>query len=117
MRTTCISGTLNILQQHEKITEREGTISLCTHSAFCVTAAMVIAKLRIRKCDIIAGRGAALIDAILGMEEEIVVKLMRADLRDVSAERMQRNIINDMIANNEIISRFSAVDPGDRAAC
>ncbi|KAF4868088.1 hypothetical protein CGCSCA1_v012756 [Colletotrichum siamense] len=118
-RTTCISGTLNILQQHEKITEREGTISLCTHSAFCVTAAMVIGlnfvltKLRIRKCDIIAGRGAALIDAILGMEEEIVVKLVRADLRDVSAERMQRNIINDMIANNEIISRFSAVDPGD----
>ncbi|KAJ0273015.1 hypothetical protein CBS470a_012448, partial [Colletotrichum nupharicola] len=47
------------------------------------------------------------------MEEEIVVKLMRVDLRDVFGEKMQRNIINDMIANNEIIARFFAVDPGD----
>ncbi|KAF4883430.1 hypothetical protein CGCF415_v015744 [Colletotrichum fructicola] len=98
-RTTCISAALTILQQHEKITEREGTIFLWTHSAVC--------------CDIIAGRGAVLIDAILGMEEEIVVKLMRVDLRDVFGEKMQRNIINDMIANNEIIARFFAVDPGD----
>lgn len=47
------------------------------------------------------------------MEEETVVKLMRADIRDVSAERMQRNIMNDIIANNELIARFVAVDPRD----
>ncbi|KAF5483054.1 hypothetical protein CGCS363_v015043 [Colletotrichum siamense] len=115
-RTTCISAALTILQQDEKITEREGTISLWTHSAVCVTAAVVIGLdllLCIRKCDIIAGCGAALIDAILGMEEGIVVKLMRADLRDVFAGRMQRNIISDVIASNEITARFLAVDPGD----
>ncbi|KAF5482880.1 hypothetical protein CGCF413_v015495 [Colletotrichum fructicola] len=112
-RTTCISAALTILQQHEKITEREGTIFLWTHSAVCVTAAVVIGLNLLCQCDIIAGRGAVLIDAILGMEEEIVVKLMRVDLRDVFGEKMQRNIINDMIANNEIIARFFAVDPGD----
>lgn len=41
-RTTCISAALTILQQHKKITEREGTIFLWTHSAVCVTAAVVI---------------------------------------------------------------------------
>lgn len=92
-RQTCISAAVTILREHEKIT-RTDCISIWTHSAFCVTATVVLCleilyrqsnddktvmykelvvsarqRLQQRRGDRMADRGVKLIDTILSEEE------------------------------------------------
>jgi hypothetical protein len=89
-RNTCVSAAITILRQHQQIADAD-EISIWTHSAFCITAAMVIGlelvyprkdhaqklndywdlitsakeRLNNRQGDVMANRGARLIDTIL----------------------------------------------------
>jgi hypothetical protein len=95
-RQTCISAAITILREHEKITNTD-SISIWTHSAFCVTAAIVIClellyrhtntygdartshyrelisgareRLARRRGDVMADRGVKLIDTMLHEED------------------------------------------------
>ena len=135
-RKTCVAAATTILREHEQATA-EGVVSIWTHSAFCVTAAMVLGlelfhridhtddtahgyrqmliraaeRLRGRRCDAIAKRGAILVDTILEAEEELVVKIMRTARHGGSAESRQRHVVNEMIRNQEIMAKFLALAP------
>lgn len=136
-RVTCVAAAMTILQQHEAVTE-EVTITLWTHSAFYVTAAMVLGlellfredhaddearrlrsslsrtaqRLKSRRCDLIAERGVALIDTVLTIEEEVVIRVMRLSLHGTSIRNTQLDVVNEMIRNNEIVTKFLALRPG-----
>lgn len=116
----------------------EVTITLWTHSAFYVTAAMVLGlellfredhaddearrlrsslsrtaqRLKSRRCDLIAERGVALIDTVLTIEEEVVIRVMRLSLHGTSIRNTQLDVVNEMIRNNEIVTKFLALRPG-----
>ncbi|CAK7219940.1 hypothetical protein SEUCBS140593_004064 [Sporothrix eucalyptigena] len=138
-RTTCVAAATTILREHEQ-TIAEQTISIWTHSAFCVTAAVVLGlelfhrtdhtddtahtyrqmmtraadRLRNRRCDAIAKRGALLIDTLLAAEEDLVLRMMRTARTapgSSTAEAHQQAIINEMIGSHEIMARFLAIAP------
>ncbi len=137
-RTTCVAAATTILREHEQATA-EKAISIWTHSAFSVTAAVVLGlelfhrtdhtddaaqshrqmlvraagRLRNRRCDEIAKRGALLIDTILAAEEDLVLKMMRTSGSGGSVEARQREAINEMIGSHEIMARFLALTPQD----
>ncbi|KAH7041589.1 uncharacterized protein B0I36DRAFT_234147 [Microdochium trichocladiopsis] len=137
-RATCVAAALTILHQQEETSSR-ALISMWTHSAFCITAAVVIGlellhhtshtgteaqrlrvtlakaagRLRRRRCDVIAERGAALIDTMLAIEEELVINMMRASSQGVIADETRHAMINQMIENNQILARLLALAPGD----
>ncbi|KAL3480817.1 hypothetical protein BJX99DRAFT_205017 [Aspergillus californicus] len=135
-RNICVSAARTILREHEAVTNEDAP-SLWTHSAFCVTAAMVVGlellfrdvhtdgeastlraalndtavRLRTRKCDVIAERGAALIDAFIEIEEQLVIKVMRLSLYGASARSVQLDLVNELIDKNDIIAKFLALSP------
>lgn len=136
-RTTCVAAATTILREHEQALA-EQTLSIWTHSAFCVTAAVVLGlelfhrtdhtddtahmyrqtlaraadRLRHRRCDAMAKRGALLIDTLLAAEEDLVLRMMRtARTGDASTENHQKAIINDMLGRHEIMARFLARAP------
>ncbi|KAJ4251873.1 hypothetical protein NW762_011170 [Fusarium torreyae] len=136
-RTTCVAAAMTIFRAYEYIS-KELTIPIWTHSAFCVTAAMVIGlellfreshvddeaqrlraamttaakRLRSQKSDVIAERGASLIDTVLGVEEDLVIKVMRLTRSgDQSLKSTQRDTVNNMIADNTIMAKFLALSP------
>ncbi|ERS97611.1 hypothetical protein HMPREF1624_05782 [Sporothrix schenckii ATCC 58251] len=136
-RTTCVAAATTILREHEQALA-EQTLSIWTHSAFCVTAAVVLGlelfhrtdhtddtahayrqtlaraadRLRHRRCDAMAKRGAVLIDTLLAAEEDLVLRLMRtARSGDASTAHHQAAIINDMLGRHEIMARFLARAP------
>ncbi|CAK7229803.1 hypothetical protein SCUCBS95973_007351 [Sporothrix curviconia] len=136
-RTTCVAAATTILREHEQALA-EQALSIWTHSAFCVTAAVVLGlelfhrtdhtdatahgyrqtlaraaeRLRHRRADAMAKRGAVLIDTLLAAEEDLVLRLMRAARSgDSSAETHQKAIINDMLGRHEIMARFLARAP------
>ncbi|KAG9497541.1 hypothetical protein J7337_010402 [Fusarium musae] len=102
-RKSCVAAAKTIFKEYESISQ-EGVIPIWTHSAFCVTATIVIGlellfreahtdneaislrsimnrtaqSLRSRQSDILAARCAALIETILLIEEELVLSLMRS---------------------------------------
>ncbi|EFX06239.1 hypothetical protein CMQ_6560 [Grosmannia clavigera kw1407] len=134
-RAICVSAAVTILREHEQVIAA-GVVSIWTHSAFCVTGAVVLGlelfhrtdhsddtahayrqmlarasnRLHSRRCDAIARRGALLIDTLLTAEEDLVLRMMRTARRqtDAAAEDHQRAIINDMIGSHEIMARFLA---------
>ncbi|KAJ9156228.1 C6 zinc finger domain containing protein [Pleurostoma richardsiae] len=132
-RTTCVAAAITILREHEQATA-ENALSIWTHSAFCVTGAVVLGlelfhrtdhtddtahryrqmmisaaeRLRKRRCDAIAQRGAILIDTMLAAEEDLVLRLMRTSRQGGSVESRQRQVINDMIGSHEILTKFLA---------
>jgi hypothetical protein len=89
-RNTCVSAAITILREHQRIADSD-SVSIWTHSAFCVTAAMVLGlellypqkdgadkvdrylelviaakeRLESRQGDVMADRGVRLIDTIL----------------------------------------------------
>lgn len=89
-RNTCVSAAITILRQHQQIIEADD-VSIWTHSAFCITAAMVLGlevlypradnhektndyielvtcakdRLSLRSGDVLAYRGVRLIETIL----------------------------------------------------
>ncbi|KAF4969314.1 hypothetical protein FSARC_3469 [Fusarium sarcochroum] len=136
-RTTCVAAAMTIFHAYEYIS-KELTVPIWIHSAFCVTAAMVIGlellfreshvddearrlraamtvaaqRLRSQKSDVIAERGVALIDTVLGVEEDLVIKVMRlTHSDDQSLKSAQRDIVNNMIADNTIMAKFLALSP------
>ncbi|KAM0433396.1 hypothetical protein ACHAPT_004274 [Fusarium lateritium] len=136
-RTICVAAAMTIFRAYECISE-EVVVPIWTHSAFCVTAAMVIGlellfcdshmddkarhlravmtttaqRLRKRKSDMMAERGAALIDTVLRVEEDLVLKVMRLSHPDgPSLKSAQRKIANNMIGENEIMAKFLALSP------
>lgn len=135
-RQVCVSAAMTILREHEAIT-KENTPSLWTHSAFCVTAAIVLGlellfrdvhiddeattlrvalgnaacRLRDRKCDVIAERGAALIDTFIEIEEQLVVKVMRRPSHGTSVRSFQVSLVNEILEKNDIVARFLAHSP------
>ncbi|EPE03043.1 c6 zinc finger domain containing protein [Ophiostoma piceae UAMH 11346] len=139
-RTTCVAAAFTILREHEQAIA-EQSVSIWTHSAFCITAAVVLGlelfhrtdhtddtahthrqmmaraadRLRVRRCDAIAKRGALLIDTMLAAEEDLVLRMMRtARTRkkgDETTEAHQQTIINEMIGSHEITARFMAIAP------
>lgn len=135
-RATCIAAATTILREHEYATA-ENSVSIWTHSAFCVTAAMVLGlelfhrtdhtddtahryrqmiiraaeRLRRRRSDAIGKRGAILIDTILAAEEDLVVRLMRTARQGGSVESRQRSVINEMIGSHEIMAKFLSKTP------
>jgi hypothetical protein len=135
-RETCVSAATTILREHEQTTEGN-FLSIWTHSAFCLTAAVVLGlellhradhtdstanryrqmvlsaaeRLRNRRCDAIAQRGAILIDTMLAAEEDLVLRLMRMLPHVGSGASRQRQVINEMIGSQEIISKFLASNP------
>ncbi len=137
-RTTCVAAATTILREHEQAVS-EQAVSIWTHSAFCVTAAVVLGlelfhrtdhtddlahsyrqmllraadRLRRRHADAIAERGALLIDTMLAAEEDLVLRMMRTarSASGTTLEEHQRAIINDMIGSHEIMARFLAIAP------
>ena len=139
-RTTCVAAAFTILREHEQAIA-EQSVSIWTHSAFCITAAVVLGlelfhrtdhtddtahthrqmmtraadRLRVRRCDAIAKRGALLIDTMLAAEEDLVVRMMRAvrtrKKGDATTEAHQQTIINEIIGSHEIMERFMAIAP------
>ncbi|CAK7235490.1 hypothetical protein SBRCBS47491_009310 [Sporothrix bragantina] len=146
-RTTCVAAATTILREHEQ-TMAEQSLSIWTHSAFCVTGAVILGlelfhradhtddtahtyrqmmaraadRLRTRRCDAMAKRGALLIDTLLAAEEDLVLRMMRTartaratGADEVSgrstAETHQQAIINEMIGSHEIMARFLAIAP------
>lgn len=141
-RKTCLAAAKAILREHEAGVNTENSISLWTHSAFCVTAAMVIGlelffhenhideeardlraclsqtaqHLKSRNCDIIAERGAALIDTLLSIEEELVLKVMRLSLGESAVKKTQIDVVNELIENNEIVAKFLSFQPARKGS-
>ncbi|PYI28707.1 hypothetical protein BP00DRAFT_350408 [Aspergillus indologenus CBS 114.80] len=104
-RRTCVAAALTILREHETIIN-EGDFFVWTHSAFCITAAIILCfevsvasnnstggpetdKFRVailaarnrladQKSDILAQRGVALIDAIFASEGNLDLDFYRA---------------------------------------
>ncbi|KAL1887495.1 hypothetical protein Sste5346_010194 [Sporothrix stenoceras] len=135
-RTTCVAAATTILREHEQALA-EQTLSIWTHSAFCVTAAVVLGlelfhrtdhtddtahnyrqtlaraadRLRHRRADAMAKRGAVLIDTLLAAEEDLVLRMMRTTRSGDSTENHQKAIINDMLGRHEIMARFLARAP------
>jgi hypothetical protein len=68
-------------------------------------------QLRTRKCDVIAVRGAALIDTFLEMEEQLVVKIMRLSLHGASTRTVQLSLVNEIIEKSDIVAKFLALSP------
>ncbi|KAH8898033.1 hypothetical protein GQ53DRAFT_454101 [Thozetella sp. PMI_491] len=132
-RTTCIAAATTILREHEQATI-EQTVSTWTQSAFCITAIMVLGlellhrashtddqanqyrdmlakaaeRLRGRRSDTLATRGAKLVDSFLGLEEDLVIRVMRK--RGGSLEEKKIQIVHDVISNNELLARFLDAD-------
>ncbi len=128
-RTTCVAAATAILREHEQAT-LEQTLSIWTQTAFCVTAAMVLGlqllhhsshvdeqasqyrtmlikaaqRLRGRRGDVLAARGARLIDAFLSAEEDLVVRVMRR--HGGSMDEKEREVVNQIIQNQELLARF-----------
>jgi hypothetical protein len=137
-RSTCVAAAMTILREHDQAIS-ENAVSIWTHSAFCVTAALVLGlelmhrtdhtddiarsyrqmmtraaeRLRNRRLDAIANRGSLLIDTVLAAEEDLVVRLMRASRAGGSVESQQREVINEMIQSHEIMAKFLASTPLD----
>lgn len=135
-RATCVAAAMTILQQHEAVSS-DKSIPLWTHSAFCVTAAMVIGlellfrnnhsddeagryrayltgtaqRLKSRKCDLIAERGVALIETVLALEEEVVLRVMRLSSQRSSEKGTQLDVVTQMVEGNEIMAKFLALRP------
>ncbi|KAF5664703.1 c6 zinc finger domain-containing protein [Fusarium heterosporum] len=137
-RKLCLSAAKAIFKEYESIS-KEGVIPIWTHSAFCVTAAVVVGlellfreahtdeearslrstmkstaySLRNRHSDIIAARCAALIDTILSVEEELVVNIMRLSLDGGTSQLRvtQIDMVNKMVKGNEIMAKFLAYSP------
>ncbi|KZF26689.1 hypothetical protein L228DRAFT_279860 [Xylona heveae TC161] len=113
-RNTCISAAMTILREHEKITETDD-ISIWTHSAFCVTAAMILClelmyrqqyddergqlyralvvaakdRLAARRGDVLAQRGVTLIETILLEEATAFDPSIAADISAAPHGRKQ----------------------------
>lgn len=128
-RTTCTAAAVTILREHEQAAA-DGTLSIWTQSAFCITAAMVLGlgllyrdshadeqasehrqmlaraaiRLRARRCDILAAKAARLIDVFLAVEEDLVIRAMRK--RGGSVAEAQREAVAEMIQSQEILTRF-----------
>jgi len=128
-RETCTAAAKTILREHEQAAT-DGTLSIWTQSAFCITAAMVLGldllhrvthtddqasehrhqlaraadRLRARRCDVLAAKAARLIDVFLAVEEDLVIRVMRK--RGGNIEGAQREAISDMIQSQEILARF-----------
>ncbi|KAF5643981.1 c6 zinc finger domain protein [Fusarium sp. NRRL 25303] len=139
-RKSCVAAAKTIFKEYESISQ-EGVIPIWTHSAFCVTATIVIGlellfreahtddeasslrsimnrtaqSLQSRQSDIIAARCAALIETILLVEEELVVSLMRLSFDGSTAQlrSAQIGIINRMVGGNEIMAKFLAYRPSN----
>ncbi|RBA13647.1 hypothetical protein FPRO05_02440 [Fusarium proliferatum] len=139
-RKSCVAAAKTIFKEYESISQ-EGVIPIWTHSAFCVTATIVIGlellfreahtddeasslrsimnrtaqSLQSRKSDIIAARCAALIETILLVEEELVVSLMNLsfDGSTVQLPSAQIGIMNRMVGGNEIMAKFLAYRPSN----
>lgn len=133
----CVAAAHTIFREFETISQ-EGVIPIWTHSAFCVTAAVVIGlellfrerhtddqsrylrhimttaaeRLRTRQSDTIAERCATLIDTILSVEEELVIKVMRQSLTSSgSLHALQIAMVNEMVSGNEIMAKFMLYRP------
>ncbi|RMJ03376.1 hypothetical protein CDV36_015100 [Fusarium kuroshium] len=137
-RRICTSAAMTILREHEAVFAEKCT-PLWTHSAFCVTAAIVLGlellfrdahmdqnaiklrstlantavRLRGCKCDVIAARGAALIATMLNVEEQLVLRLMRQPVQESSSARaLQLELVEGMIESNEILAQFLTLSVG-----
>ncbi|KAK7224732.1 hypothetical protein V2G26_012735 [Clonostachys chloroleuca] len=137
-RQTCVAAAMTILREHGALAGGV-SVSIWTHSAFCVTAAMVVglellyrsnhtdaeaqnlrqamlktsARLRSRNCDVIAERGAVLIDTILATEEELVVKIMRTEFSTSTIRELQQDVIDGMIKSHQLMARFLVLSSDD----
>ncbi|KAJ5161474.1 hypothetical protein N7492_006866 [Penicillium capsulatum] len=122
-RRTCVAAAMTILREHETIVN-EDDLSIWTHTAFAITAAVILCfevntaavginngmieayreavigareRLAFRRCDVLAQRGVALIDAIFIAEQT----------SPGNAERSQRatNYFNQVSENFSTLSR------------
>ncbi|RNJ61061.1 hypothetical protein D7B24_003474 [Verticillium nonalfalfae] len=66
-------------------------------------------RLRKRACDVLAAKCATLIEVLLSVEEELVIKVMR--MRDGTIEEKQREAIDELIASQDILAKFLDLDP------
>ncbi|CRK36209.1 hypothetical protein BN1708_006978 [Verticillium longisporum] len=66
-------------------------------------------RLRKRACDVLAAKCATLIEVLLSVEEELVIKVMR--MRDGTIEEKQREAIDELIASQGILAKFLDLDP------
>lgn len=134
-RATCTSAAVTILREHERATADE-TLSIWTHTAFCITASIVLGldllyrtshtdeqaneyrnlltraseRLRKRRVDTLATACAKLVDVILEVEEELVIKAMRK--HGGSLEEMQQEAINEVIMSQDILAKFLDLNVG-----
>jgi hypothetical protein len=65
-------------------------------------------RLRRRRCDVLAAKGARLIDVFLSVEESLVIAMMRK--RGGSIEDNQREAIYEIIQNQELLAKFLDFD-------
>ncbi|KAF5711870.1 c6 zinc finger domain-containing protein [Fusarium mundagurra] len=139
-RKSCVAAAKTIFKEYESISE-EGVIPIWTHSAFCVTAIIVIGlkllfrethtddeassshsimnrtaqSLKSKQSDIIAAPCAALIKTILQVEQELVVSLMRSSIEGSTTQirSVQIKMANRMVGGNEIMAKFLAYRPSN----
>ncbi|EGY14397.1 uncharacterized protein VDAG_05561 [Verticillium dahliae VdLs.17] len=133
-RATCTAAAVTILREHERAAS-EDTVAIWTQTAFCITAVIVLGlellhqsshtsetaveyrqllskageRLRKRACDVLAAKCATLIEVLLSVEEELVIKVMR--MRDGTIEEKQREAIDELIASQDILAKFLDLDP------
>ncbi|KAM0268397.1 hypothetical protein ACHAQH_009994 [Verticillium albo-atrum] len=133
-RATCTAAAVTILREPERAAA-EDTVAIWTQTAFCITAVIVLGlellhqsshtsetatehrellsgaidRLRKRSCDVLADRCATLIKVLLSAEEELVIKIMRK--RDGTIEAKQREAVDELIANQDILAKFLDLDP------
>ncbi|EWZ00028.1 hypothetical protein FOYG_03940 [Fusarium oxysporum NRRL 32931] len=128
------------LEEHEAVSKDGNEISLWTHSAFCVTATMVIGlellfrevhiddearrlrgafagtapRLKDHKCDRIAERGPALIETMLEAGEQLVLEVMRQPLSGSCIKATQLELANKVVESNEISAKFLVMGPDSK---
>lgn len=132
-RTTCCAAAVTILREHERAV-MDGTLSIWTQTAFCITAVMVLGtellhrqadeqaaiyrqllskvgeRLRSRRCDVLARSCAELVGVFLKLEEELVVKAMR--MHEGTLEEKRRKAISEITLDDSILAKFRELNVG-----